>query len=349
MVNAPREEARMSFREQLQQSIRSGGPITVAEFMDNAVGYYYATHEPFGLSGDFITAPEISQIFGEMLGLWCAMEWEGMGRPAEIQLIELGPGRGTLMVDILRATKHLPGFHQALSLHLVERSEKLRGMQQAVLASLHPRLSWHTDFSDIPPAPFLLVANEFFDALPVHQFVKRGEGFRERLVGLDQNGELNFVESEASLVFPISEINEGEIIETSEAGDTLMRDIASRITSQNGSALIIDYGYTEGHGDTLQAVSKHHYTSVLEGAGETDLTAHVDFGTLKRSAESQGASAVVTTQAEFMERMGGAMRLENLRSHATEPQGNALVSGYDRLISADQMGTLFKVMMLSRA
>lgn len=337
----------MNIREQIIKKIRGSGPLSISEFMDLAVDHYYANHEPFGTAGDFITAPEISQIFGEMVGVWCVMAWERLKRPNALHLVELGPGRGTLMADLLRATAHAKEFHDALSVHLVERSKKLRAQQRAMLENSHRRLAWHERFGDVPPGPMLLIANEFFDALAIRQFVKRADGFHERMVGLNATGDLHFMESPHAASLPDATANEGETVETCEPGEALVRAVAGRIRKEGGEALVIDYGYTGGHGDTLQALKAHEYAPPLKDPGGADITALVDFAALKRAAEAEKTDAAVTTQAEFLNDMGAKVRLERLCTQATLQQQKTLISGYERLTAPGQMGTLFKAMTIT--
>ena len=322
------------------------GPIPVADFMAEALGHprlgYYRQAQPIGAAGDFTTAPEISQMFGELIGAWLAERWLAMGQPSVV-LVELGPGRGTLMADALRATRGVPGFHAALSLHLVETNSTLRAEQQRALAAFHP--TWHERFDEVPAGPMLLVANEFFDALPVRQFEKTAQGWRERMIGLAPDGEtLTFALAPGASPFArfLPEAAEGAQAEISEAGRARVSAIGARAMRDGGWVLIADYGYAQGSAATLQAVRSHKSASILERPGETDLSAHVDFGALAAAAEAPTFGPV--SQADFLQRLGLLQRAETLKARASEAQRRALDVTVARLIAPDQMGTLFKVM-----
>ena len=273
----------------IAQRIRLQGPIPLAAFMADALGHpehgYYRRSDPFGKAGDFITAPEVSQMFGELIGLWCAEVWRLMGSPDPFLLVELGPGRGTLMADALRAAKVLPGFGDAAAIHLVETSPALRARQQAALAGRE--VAWHDGFGEVPAGPMILVANEFFDALPVHQFERTPDGWRERLVTLDGDRFVLAVSRDrtpAEVLIPDAlrrTAPDGAVVEVSPASVSTMRAIAERLEEYGGAALIVDYGHAEhGAGETLQAVRRHRYHHILADPGEADVTAHVDFAAL---------------------------------------------------------------------
>jgi NADH dehydrogenase [ubiquinone] 1 alpha subcomplex assembly factor 7 len=322
------------------------GPISVADFMAEALGHpqlgYYRRARPIGAAGDFTTAPEISQMFGELIGAWLAERWRAMGQPA-VALVELGPGRGTLMSDALRATRGVPGFHAALSLHLVETNIELRAEQQRALAAFNP--TWHERLDEVPPGPLLLVANEFFDALPVRQFERTAQGWRERMIGLAPDGEtLMFALAPGATPFTrfLPDATEGAQAELSEAARALAAAIGARVLRDGGWALIVDYGYEQGSATTLQAVRGHKGASVLESPGETDLSAHVDFAAMAAAAGAPIYGPV--SQADFLRRLGLLQRAETLKARASEIQRRALDVTVARLIGSDQMGTLFKVM-----
>jgi NADH dehydrogenase [ubiquinone] 1 alpha subcomplex assembly factor 7 len=316
--------------ELIQKRIAARGPIGVAEYMELALAHpeygYYMRKDPLGVSGDFTTAPEISQVFGELVGVWLAQQWMGIGKP-ECALVELGPGRGTLMNDLLRATKHIQGFHDAISVHLVETSPVLQQKQWTLLANKHPRISWHKEFSEIPQKSLLLVANEFFDALPVRQFI----GNEERKIGMSDRG-LAWIPASAEVT--------KEVCEPAQA---IMGEIAMRIATYNGAALIIDYGYAEGSGDTLQALRDHQYHDPLADPGLADLTAHVDFAALKKAAESVLTYGPVP-QGAFLMHMGVAERTSMLAQNADDAQVKELYAGVRRLTDPKHMGELFKVL-----
>src|SRR6185369_6708538 len=257
------------------------GPISLADFMAEALGHprlgYYRRALPVGAAGDFTTAPEISQMFGELLGAWLAERWLAMGCPSGVRLVELGPGRGTLMADALRAVRGVPGFHAAIDLHLVEINEQLRALQGQALAAYKP--AWHARFDDVPEGPLLLVANEFFDALPVRQFERTARGWAERMVGLADDGGLRLALAPGVTPYAsaLPDAPVGAQAELSEAGLALAGAIGERLQRFAGWALIVDYGHDGAHGASLQAVRGHRGTDILDRPGETDLSAHVDF------------------------------------------------------------------------
>jgi NADH dehydrogenase [ubiquinone] 1 alpha subcomplex assembly factor 7 len=343
--------------EQLARRIRTLGPVTVAEFMAEALGHpahgYYTTRDPLGAGGDFVTAPEISQIFGELIGLWCADAWVKMGRPSPVILAELGPGRGTLMADALRAARVLPDFLAAIRLHLVEASPALREKQRTALAGHAPR--WHATSAELPDGPLLLVANEFLDALPIRQFVRLREGWRERLVGLGADGGFAFLPapgptpSLALLPAALAGAPEGSLVEVCPAALALVENLARRLAAAPGAALFVDYGHARsGAGETLQAVRAHRRHEVLADPGAADLTAHVDFAALKEAAAAAGARVLgPVTQRDFLQELGIETRLATLLRRATPDQAPAVESGARRLIDAAEMGSLFKVMALA--
>jgi NADH dehydrogenase [ubiquinone] 1 alpha subcomplex assembly factor 7 len=322
------------------------GPISVADFMAEALGHprlgYYRRARPIGAAGDFTTASEISQMFGELIGAWLAERWLAMGQPT-VALVELGPGRGTLMADALRATRGVPGFHAALSLHLVETNTELRAEQQRTLAAFNP--TWYERFDEVPAGPMLLVANEFFDALPVRQFEKTAQGWRERMVGLASDGEtLMFALAPGATPFArfLPDAAEGAQAEISEAGRALAAAIGARVTRDGGWALIVDYGYESGSAVTVQAVRGHRRASILDEPGETDLSAHVDFAALAAAAGAPTYGPV--SQADFLQRLGLLQRAETLKAQASTARRHEIDVTLARLIGPDQMGTLFRVM-----
>ena len=323
------------------------GPIAVSDFMAEALGHprlgYYRRAAPLGAAGDFVTAPEISQMFGELLGAWLAERWQAMGSPGGVHLIELGPGRGSLMADALRATRAVPGFHAALELHLVEINAGLRDVQQAALPAFKP--TWHERLETVPPGPTLVIANEFFDALPVRQFEKTAHGWAERMVGVSDEGEaLTFALAPGVTPFSsaLPDATEGAQAELSEAGRAYAAAIGARVKHHGGWALIIDYGYDRGHGASLQAVRGHRGAGILDHPGETDLSAHVDFSALAAAAGTTTFGPV--GQGDFLRRLGILQRAEMLKARATSEQRLAIDGALQRLIAADQMGTLFRVL-----
>lgn len=340
----------------LRNQIETIGPISVSDYMSECLCHpkygYYMTGDPFGQKGDFITAPEISQTFGELLGLWAAITWQQMGSPAQLHLVELGPGRGTLMSDALRASKSVPGFHQALQVHLVEISPSLKEKQQTTLKNTGLDISWHSNFSDIPDGPALFFANEFFDALPIRQFEKGTKGWAERFIDIEPDGAgLRFVlksdEAALALIPPRLKNTEktGDMFEVSLVSQTIAHGLGERLKEFGGAVLAIDYGYNVPHfGETLQALKSHKYHPVLETPGEADMTAHVDFETLARSFRQGGAKTFGPMgQGEFLERLGIGQRTQALMSRATDSQREDLISAHKRLVSPEEMGNLFKV------
>ncbi|SEW27621.1 SAM-dependent methyltransferase, MidA family [Aliiroseovarius sediminilitoris] len=337
----------------LWRRIEASGPISVADFMSECLLHpdygYYTTRDPFGASGDFITAPEISQMFGELLGLALAQAWLDQGAPAPFALVELGPGRGTLMEDILRATKNVPGFLAAAEVHLVEASAAQKAAQAKTLA---PRAIIHHDTADtLPEAPLFCVANEFFDALPIRQFQKDGTGWRERQVGLGEDKLVFGLTTRLpvrDLTFRLDDTRDGDLVELCPSVPAIMAQIASRIERHGGAALIIDYGDWRSVGDTLQAIAAHDHVDPLLCPGEADLTAHVDFEALVRSATPLSPH-LLTPQGIFLERLGITQRAEALASKLTGDALDAHVKAHRRLTHPDEMGTLFKVLGLTRA
>lgn len=335
----------------LAELIRRAGPIGIDRFMAAALGDpeqgYYMTRDPLGRAGDFITAPEISQIFGEILGLWCAEQWRRMGAPPETILVELGPGRGTLAADMLRAMKILPGCRAAMRLHLVETSPVLRARQQAALADAAP--VWHESFDSVPPGPMLLVANEFFDALPIRQWLRQDGAWHERLVALDGEGNFTFSAGPPATppLPPPGDAPEGSIFETCEPALALAAAIGRRLAAAQGAAIVIDYGHGEtGIGETLQAVRAHRFAAPLEAPGEADLTAHVDFAALATSLRRSCATvAALTTQGQFLTAHGAELRAQMLMRGEDAEAASGIAQALRRLLDPAKMGRLFKVLI----
>jgi len=342
----------------IARRIAQGGPITIAEYMAQVLtdprDGYYMTGDPFGRRGDFITAPEISQMFGELIGLWCLDSWQRLGTPENLLLVELGPGRGTLMADALRAARLMPGFLAAKQLHLVEVSPALRARQAQTLQDT--AVEWHDDLAALPEGPMLLIANEFFDALPIRQIERTAEGWCERLVALNPAGDLEFALSAPSaacaLLVPeaLRGTPPGGVIEISPAALNTAAEIARRVAAHGGAALIIDYGRSESAaGPTLQAVRHHQPHAVLEDPGSADLTAHVDFAALTTAAMTAGAEVQgPVTQGGFLKALGIEARAEALLKSATPDQARDITTARDRLIDPDQMGTLFKALAVTQ-
>lgn len=308
---------------------------------------YYMTRDPLGQSGDFTTAPEISQMFGEIIGIWCADQWLKMGSPAKIRLVELGPGRGTLMADLLRATKNIPGFHAACSVHMVETSPVLQARQKHALEG--HGAAWHASFADIPAdLPYLVVANEFFDALPVRQLVAHDGAWHERVVALDADNELVFAVRQAGIT-PAFEPVENAIYEFSPVRAAYMNALCAALALRGGSLLAIDYGHEKtAPGDTLQAMREHRFTPVLHHIGEADLTSHVDFDELSRIAVANGLAPELRTQETFLNDYGINIRAQRLKV-ANAGHSQSIDEAVARLTGNGQMGRLFKVLSVAKA
>ncbi len=348
--------------DRLAARIARFGPITVADYMAEALGHpedgYYMTGDPFGAGGDFVTAPEVSQMFGELIGLWCADTWVRMGAPDPVWLVELGPGRGTLMADALRALHVAPDCRAALRPHLVEISPALGARQRETLAARGVEARWHERLDQVPEGPLLAIANEFFDALPIRQFERRPEGWCERLVGLDPDGQgLAFALGpplgalDVQIPFPAAwrAAPAGAVIEVSAPGMAMAGEIGRRLAAYGGAALIVDYGHPAPRfGATLQAVRRHAKHPVLTEPGSADLTAHVDFAALARAATEAGARAHgPVDQGELLQALGIAARAEALGRGATPAQAAAIDAARHRLTDGAEMGTLFKALALS--
>lgn len=360
MTAAAAEESRVraarGMAAHLRAVIARDGPIPVERYMAEALGhaefgYYGGRHagDPLGARGDFVTAPEVSQMFGELIGLWCAVGWAGMGRPAPVRLVELGPGRGTLMADALRALgRTAPDFLAAAELHLIETSPALRRQQGALLAD--SGAVWHEAFAEVPEGPLLLIANEFFDALPIRQFVCTEAGWRERLVDAAEDG-FRFVLAAAAADPPLADAALGSIFEDCPAGRALVTRIGKRLAAQGGLALIVDYGHAaSAPGETLQAVRRHRPHQVLAAPGSADITAHVDFAALARAARAIGARVYgPVPQGRFLEGLGIRERAQTLSRTAAPRKADEIRAASRRLINADEMGSLFKVLALAGA
>lgn len=339
----------------IRDRIAGTGPIPVAEYMELALGHpehgYYMTGDPFGAAGDFVTAPEISQVFGELIGLWAAVTWQQMGSPDSLRLVECGPGRGTLMNDLLRAAKSLPGFHQAIDIHLVETSPTMRQRQKKTLSAYAP--DWHDTISTVPAGPMILVANEFIDALPIRQFIGTDSGWAERCVDVGPDG-LVFVTGAATVDNPAgmpSSVQPGAIFETCPAAMMFADAVTGRLNAAPGAALIIDYGHGKSApGETLQAVHRHKFADPLTDPGTTDLTAHVDFDALTRRLKSGGATAAgPITQSAFLNAIGIRERSRQLVQNASPQTRTDMDAATARLTEAAQMGDLFKVIVATSA
>jgi NADH dehydrogenase [ubiquinone] 1 alpha subcomplex assembly factor 7 len=347
-VSAPAEPPLLPL---LRSLIAERGPITVASYMALALGHprhgYYMTRDPFGARGDFITAPEISQLFGECLAISCALVWDAMKRPLPVRLVELGPGRGTLMADLTRTLERIaPKLAAGASIHLVETSPVLRRAQEAALRGRNA--AWHARFDEVPEGPLLLVANEFFDALPVQQFLRAGEGWCERLVDWDEAARRLVFRAGPKLPGDVPAVlasaPDGSIYESSPAATALAGEIGARLAEAPGAALVIDYGRRVlAAGDTLAAIKGGKKDAdPLAAPGEADLTAHVDFAALAHGFARGGARVWgPVTQGELLTALGIKQRLSALAARATSAQFEQLENGARRLIAPGGMGTLF--------
>lgn len=342
----------------LRQRIQLEGPLPVSEYMAECLLHprfgYYSTRESIGAAGDFTTAPEISQMFGELLGLWAADTWQALGAPPHFYLVEAGPGRGTLMRDALRAAGMLPKIRAAIRPVLIEMSERLRGLQRSALAGTGA--VWVNDIDAVPrDAPVILLANEFLDALPVRQYVSGENGWHERCVDLtpDSTG-LRFVLSDTALPLvarlPEGEVRPGLVLEACPQGHAFVAQVADRLAGLGGAALLIDYGPGKrGFGDSLQALQGKAFADPLASPGEADLTAHVDFAGLAETARQAGAAVHgPVSQGQFLRSLGIEARAARLRQSATPDQAREIDLALHRLTAPDAMGNLFKVLCLTR-
>ena len=335
----------------LRRHIAETGPLTVAAYMALALGHpkhgYYATRDPFGARGDFTTAPEISQLFGEALAVWCALNWEAMGRPAPVNLVELGPGRGTLMADVTRTLARIaPDLAATARVHLVETSPTLRAKQRAALAERN--VDWHETFSSVPTGPMILLANEFFDALPVRQFVRADGAWRERLVDWDEKTRRLMFRAgpplAGALPSALAAVPDGAVYEASAATTALGEEIGLRLAAAPGAALVIDYGRARtAAGDSLAAIQDGRKDAdPLAAPGDADLTAHVDFEALAGALAKTGARSFgPVTQGTLLKALGIEARLAALSARLDATHAQALAAGARRLIAPDGMGTIF--------
>jgi NADH dehydrogenase [ubiquinone] 1 alpha subcomplex assembly factor 7 len=340
---------------EIRRIIAVDGPMPLGRFMTLCLAHpvhgYYVTRDPLGAAGDFVTAPEISQMFGELIGLWVACVWQQMGSPDNLALVELGPGRGTLMADALRAAKVVPEFLASIDVHLVETSPVLRQYQGRTLAGLGLPLSWHRDFAEVPERPLIVIANEFFDALPIEQAVCGDDGWHQRLVGTDADGRLVLAlapDRMPAAVIPdhLRGAPTGSLYEW--RSDRPVTELSERIVRHGGAALVIDYGHVESAtGETLQAVGGHAFAHPLARPGEVDLTAHVDFAALARTAVRTGARVHgPISQAAFLRALGIETRAAALKRATKHGEIDAAVA---RLIGPgpDAMGELFKAVAVA--
>ena len=351
-------EERSPLETEIRRLIAVAGPMSIAEYMRLCLTHpqygYYVTRDPLGAHGDFVTAPEISQMFGELIGVWMVAVWQQMGSPENVRVVELGPGRGTLMNDALRAAKVVGDFHAALVVHLVEISPKLQQAQEQLLEGLGVPILWHSALAEVPSGPVIIIANEFIDALPAHQAVKRADGWHERVVEIAPSGELAIgiardplPHFEATLPRGLRQAPEGSVYEW--RSDTVALEIGRRVRS-DGAALIIDYGHAwYGLGETFQAVAGHSFTDPLRAPGEADLTAHVDFAALAQSAQIIGGRIHgPISQRDLLRGLGIDKRAAALKTRAPE-RAAEIDQALARLTATGPrgMGELFKALAIA--
>jgi NADH dehydrogenase [ubiquinone] 1 alpha subcomplex assembly factor 7 len=346
-------------QSEIRKLIKSSGPMPVWRYMELCLTHpqhgYYVSRDPLGREGDFTTAPEVSQMFGELLGLWAASVWKAMGSPSLLRLVELGPGRGTMMADALRALRVLPPLYQMLNIHLVEINPVLRDKQKATLSTARD-IAWHDNIDEVPEGPAIIFANEYFDVLPIHQAVRQENGWHERVIVLDDDGKFSFAAAPDPL--PRFDVLLPPLLRAAPIGavfewrpDTESMKIARRVRDQNGAALIIDYGHVRSDaGDTFQAIARHSFTDPLKAPGQADVTAHVDFQALAHAAEDIGARVHgPVAQGEFLKRLGIETRAVTLMAKASHEVSEDISNALKRLVEGGRggMGAMFKVLGIS--
>jgi SAM-dependent MidA family methyltransferase len=346
-------------QSEIRKLIKSSGPMPVWRYMELCLTHpqhgYYVSRDPLGREGDFTTAPEVSQMFGELLGLWAASVWKAMGSPSLLRLVELGPGRGTMMADALRALRVLPPLYQMLNVHLVEINPVLRDKQKATLSTAR-NIAWHDNIDEVPEGPAIIFGNEYFDVLPIHQAVRQETGWHERVIVLDDDGKFSFAAALDPL--PRFEVLLPPLLRAAPIGavfewrpDTEIMTIARRVRDQNGAALIIDYGHVRSDaGDTFQAIARHSFTDPLKAPGQADVTAHVDFQALAHAAEDIGARVHgPVEQGEFLKRLGIETRAVTLMAKASHEVSEDISNALKRLVEGGRggMGSMFKVLGIS--
>jgi NADH dehydrogenase [ubiquinone] 1 alpha subcomplex assembly factor 7 len=348
-----------SLPERLARAITMAGPIPLSQYIAAANAEYYGSRDPLGSAGDFTTAPEISQMFGELIGLWMATVWTQMGSPETIHIVELGPGRGTLMNDALRAVQMIPAFRDALAVHLVEISPVLKTAQAQSLEHWGIGVSWHATLEEVPKGPAIIIANEFFDALPINQAVKARYGWHERQIEIGPDDLFAFTTArdpiahfDMLLPLAVRQAPMGSIYEWRDNKPAMQ--LGKRIKDEGGAALVIDYGHAaSGVGETLQAIGKHAYADPLADPGNVDLTAHVDFRALAVAVQAMGAETFgPIDQAQFLTRLGIETRATALKKKATSRGAAADIdAALARLVGQGRtgMGELFKVACFAHA
>ncbi|MEN9895226.1 MAG: hypothetical protein RIR97_1078 [Pseudomonadota bacterium] len=346
--------------DKIKSMIRQSGPISVRDYFALCLGDpdhgYYRKKEPFGVDGDFVTAPEISQLFGEMIGIFLIHAWQRHGKPENVRLCEIGPGRGTMMSDILRVIEKLaPDLFANLHVHLVETSDRLQKVQSQTLVEYKFKIDWHADFNTVPDGFLLAVANELFDAIPIRQIIKMGSDFHERMVDLDELGNLTFAlgppvpdEDRPSL---IGHYSDGTILEPAPDRAAFMQTICDRLIAGGGTFITIDYGsLASGVGDTLQAIKNHSFDPPLANPGEADLTSHVDFEALAAVARNAGLQVHgIQHQGDFLLGLGLLQRAGALGQGSSALTQDAIRIAVQRIAGegAGNMGELFKVLAVS--
>ena len=355
----------LNLKQLIIDEIEQKGPLSLARFIELSLAHqsegYYSLTKSIGKDSDFITSPEISQLFGEIIGVWCVNLWQLIGSPADIALVELGPGNGTLISDILRITKNVDGFHNAISVHLIELNNNLRQKQRAALDQFADiKKYWHNDASNLPQKPAIFIANEFFDALPISQYIRRKDSWYAIHIDVTRP-DLDLAFCEIPIDQKTHDIIENEyahvprngIIEISDMSSYIIKQIADHIVKYDGGGLFIDYGYEDSNNrlfiSSLQAVKSHKYHSPFADLGAVDLSSYVNFTALKDAAKLHGAKVLgQITQRQFLLNMHMKARLERLLATATKPQQDIIIKGYNRLVNPDQMGLLFKAMAITR-
>ncbi len=346
--------------KRITRHIEMTGPMPLTEYMHlcltDPTDGYYKNRQAIGSGGDFITAPETSQMFGELIGVWCLQAWEQLGKPSPFNLVEFGPGLGTLMADLLRATRISPDFMTAVRIHMVEVSENLKRRQEQKLAGTDVPITWHDTLETVSNQPLLVVANEFLDVIPIRQYVRAGKDWRERAIALDKNGALIWTFGTGTLdpgFLPDDADDEpdGAVFEYAPAREAFIENLAARLCEDTGAALIVDYGHAKSaFGDTFQAVKNHAYTDPLLEPGLADLTSHIDFGVLARAASDAGAQVKpLMDQGDFLIKLGLLERAGQLGSDKSQAVQDRLTSEAERLALPDQMGRLFKIFAFAAA
>ncbi len=343
-------------KSRIIRHIQTSGPLPLAEYMHwcmaDAKAGYYTNQQAIGARGDFVTAPEISQMFGELIGIWAIEAWQACGSPEQFNLVELGPGKGTLMSDLLRATAVLPAFQSAAQINMIETSERLQAIQREVLGEAN--VSWHKSVKSIADQPSIIIANEFLDVLPIRQYVKTDSNWHERVISIDGDNELIWSLSNAKLEaenLPEGAESEpdGAILEISATREAFLISCCEHILKHGGAALFIDYGHGKtGFGETFQAMRNHGFADPLEAPGEVDLTSHVDFGALANIVKEAGLEVKpLMTQGDFLIKLGLLERAGQLGHGKSEEMQAQITSAVERLAGPQEMGTLFKVFCVS--